>query len=186
MLDHRAIRSEHGPEAVPPKPHRFMAGVDPPFVQQVFDVSKRKGEPDVHHHRQADDLGRGLEITEGAGFCHFVSLSDHHARHKKTSPTKPALVIITCLAASGFPQPGAHLQVLQSQLASQDCLAAGHQSRSDATLRALPKPGRNVIAPKSGQRIGQNVVSRLGANRSMTTCHDDNILLVIDAIGHWG
>jgi len=26
-------------------------------VQQVFDIAKGEGEPDIHHHGQADDLG---------------------------------------------------------------------------------------------------------------------------------
>ncbi|NCX28643.1 MAG: hypothetical protein EBX20_08285, partial [Rhodobacterales bacterium] len=27
-------------------------------------------EPDIHHHRKADDLGAGLEITKWAALCH--------------------------------------------------------------------------------------------------------------------
>ena len=73
---------KHWPEPVPPKPHRFMADVYPSLVQKIFDVAKRQWELDVEHHRQADDLGRGPEALERVGFCHFVSLSDRHARHK--------------------------------------------------------------------------------------------------------
>jgi hypothetical protein len=45
-----------------------VAGVDAAFMEQVVDIPKRGREPDVQHHRQADDLGGGLEVPEGAGF----------------------------------------------------------------------------------------------------------------------
>ena len=49
--------SEHWAEAVPPISNRFVADVDAALVQQVFDIAKGEGEPDIHHHGQADDLG---------------------------------------------------------------------------------------------------------------------------------
>ena len=58
------------PEPVPPKPHRLVADDDAPFMEQVFDVSQREGEPDVHHHREADDLGAGLEVPEWRALAH--------------------------------------------------------------------------------------------------------------------
>jgi len=42
-----------------------MADFDATFVEQVLDVSKRQREPHVHHDREADDLGRRLEVLEG-------------------------------------------------------------------------------------------------------------------------
>jgi hypothetical protein len=39
-----------------------MSDVDASLMEQVLDVSQRKRETDVHHHREADDLGRSLEI----------------------------------------------------------------------------------------------------------------------------
>ena len=59
-------RGKHRPEPVPPEPHGLMQDFDPPFVQEVLYVAKRQREPDVEHHRQADDLRRGFEVTEGA------------------------------------------------------------------------------------------------------------------------
>ena len=44
-----------------------MRDVDPPLVQQVLDSPQRQRIADVHHHGQADDLGRGLEVAEDAG-----------------------------------------------------------------------------------------------------------------------
>ena len=38
--------------------------VDAPFEQQVLDLPQLQRIPDVHHHRQADDLGGTVEITE--------------------------------------------------------------------------------------------------------------------------
>ena len=42
-----------------------MADIDPAFMKQVLDLSQRQREPDIHHHRQADHLGRCLEVSEG-------------------------------------------------------------------------------------------------------------------------
>lgn len=46
-----------------------------PRYCKVFDVPDGQGEPDVHHHRQADDLGAGLESAEQVAFGHSVPLS---------------------------------------------------------------------------------------------------------------
>jgi len=42
---------------MPPKPNGFMADVSAAFMQQFLDISRRKWEPDVRNHRQAEDLG---------------------------------------------------------------------------------------------------------------------------------
>src|SRR5690606_28835863 len=58
------LAGEHRPEPMPPEPHGLVADVDAAFVQQVFDTPQRERKADVHHHRQADDLGRRLEVAE--------------------------------------------------------------------------------------------------------------------------
>src|SRR5690606_4110454 len=37
-------------KSVPPIANRFMTDVDTPFMKKVFDVAKRKGKSDIHHH----------------------------------------------------------------------------------------------------------------------------------------
>jgi hypothetical protein len=64
------LGGEDRAEAVPPEPDRLVADLDAALVQQILDVPERERETDVHHHRQADDLGRRLEVLEGAGFGH--------------------------------------------------------------------------------------------------------------------
>ena len=49
-----------------------MRDVDPALVQQVLDVPQQKRVANVHHHRQADDLRRRLEVAEYAGFAHAI------------------------------------------------------------------------------------------------------------------
>ena len=75
---------------MPPEPHRLVADVDAALVQQVLDVSERKREPDVHHHRQADDLGAGLEVPEGGAFGHPKRLAGRSARLNQILLTMPA------------------------------------------------------------------------------------------------
>ena len=45
----------------PVNPDRFNAA----FEQDVFDLAQRQRIADVHHHCEADDLGRTVEITKG-------------------------------------------------------------------------------------------------------------------------
>jgi len=42
-----------------------VANVDATFKQQVLDLPKGQWKADIHHHRQADNLRRGVKIAEG-------------------------------------------------------------------------------------------------------------------------
>jgi hypothetical protein len=44
---------------------RTVADIDAAFDQKVFNLTERQGIADVHHHRETDDLGRTVEISEG-------------------------------------------------------------------------------------------------------------------------
>ena len=65
---------EAGKKRLAGEPYRLVADLDAALVQQVIDVPERKREADVHHHRQADDLGAGLEPLERAFFGHAERL----------------------------------------------------------------------------------------------------------------
>jgi hypothetical protein len=54
---------KHRAEPVPPETYRLVA-IDASFKQKILDLAQRKRIPDIHHHRQADNLGRRVEITE--------------------------------------------------------------------------------------------------------------------------
>ena len=56
---------------MPPEPHGLVADLDAALVQQVLDITEREREADVHHHRQADNLGARLEPLEGEAFVLF-------------------------------------------------------------------------------------------------------------------
>ena len=55
---------EHWPKPVPPQTHRLVANVDATFEQNVFNLAQRQRIADVHHHSEANDLGRCLEVLE--------------------------------------------------------------------------------------------------------------------------
>jgi len=59
------LGGKHRTKPVPPEPHRFVAEVNAALKQQILDLPQRQRIADVHHHRQADDLGRTIEISEG-------------------------------------------------------------------------------------------------------------------------
>ncbi len=56
---------ERWTEPVPPVPNRLMADIDTALEQEIFYLSQGQRITDVHHHREADHLGRTVEITEG-------------------------------------------------------------------------------------------------------------------------
>ena len=58
------MRPGQRPDGVFRNDNRLMADIDPTFMEQILDLSQRKRKTDIHHHRQADDLGRHLEISE--------------------------------------------------------------------------------------------------------------------------
>jgi len=55
---------EHRAESVPPETNRLMAEIDATFMEQIFDVSKRQRNSDIHRHRKAVDLGQCLGIAK--------------------------------------------------------------------------------------------------------------------------
>ena len=52
-----------------------MRDVDTALVQRVLDVPQRKRVANIHHHREADDLGRLFETVEKAGIAHAARAS---------------------------------------------------------------------------------------------------------------
>jgi hypothetical protein len=58
------LRGEHRSEPVPPEPDRLVANVDAALEQQILDLAERQWLAHIHHHRQANDLGRRVEIAE--------------------------------------------------------------------------------------------------------------------------
>ena len=63
------LRGEHRTEPVPPEPDRLVADIDATFEQQIFDLPQRQRIADLYHHREADYLGRAVEVTEWIAHC---------------------------------------------------------------------------------------------------------------------
>ena len=62
---------KHRTEAIPPEPYCLVADVDAPLEQNILNLSQRQRIADIHHHREADHLGRAVEITEGLSLIHI-------------------------------------------------------------------------------------------------------------------
>ena len=58
------LGSGHRAEPVPPEPHRLVTDIDAALEQDVFNLAQRQRISNIHHHRQADDLRRRVEIAE--------------------------------------------------------------------------------------------------------------------------
>ena len=59
------LRGENRAEPVPPESYRLVADIDTAREQQVLDLAQRQRVPDIHHHREANDFWRTIEIAEG-------------------------------------------------------------------------------------------------------------------------
>jgi len=57
-----------------------MANINTAFLQQIFHISKRKWITHIHHHSQADDFRRRLEVLEWVAFYNPATLIAHPAR----------------------------------------------------------------------------------------------------------
>jgi len=58
------LHSKHRVKTVPSEPYRLVADINASFKQKILNLPQRQRIPDIHHHRQADNLGRRMEITE--------------------------------------------------------------------------------------------------------------------------
>lgn len=58
------LRGKHWTKTVPPGTHRLVADIDPSFMKQVLDLPQRQRKADIHHHGQADNRRRCLELSE--------------------------------------------------------------------------------------------------------------------------
>ena len=102
-------------------PCRFLANIDTALMQPVFDIAQCKLEPDIHHHLQAQDLVRNLEIAKRAAFCHPMKLRNHPIRLRPISsdsastgdfnPATALLKIIEALWPNGPRPAGFHLSL---------------------------------------------------------------------------
>jgi hypothetical protein len=68
-----------------------VANINATFMEQVFDLSQRKRIPNIHHHRQTDDRGRRLKISEWI-FHQETFLNPRRRRLKPDSPNTAVVI----------------------------------------------------------------------------------------------
>ena len=93
------LSGKHGTEPIPPQPYCLVANVDAAFEQYVFDLTQRQWIADVQHQREANDLGRTVEITEG--FLHPKRLRTTRSRIKRIFSDKAILTTESVCAFAG-------------------------------------------------------------------------------------
>jgi hypothetical protein len=62
-----------------------VTDINAALMQQVFNNTKRKRKTHIHHHSQADDFRRCLEVAKWRGFCHPETLRNRPALFKSVS-----------------------------------------------------------------------------------------------------
>ena len=68
---------------------RLMADIDTALGQQIFNLPQRQREPNTHHHCEAADLWRTVEVAEG--ISHLAKLWMPHLRINPFCLTTPSL-----------------------------------------------------------------------------------------------
>ena len=68
-----------------------MADFDAAFVQQILNIAERQREPNVQHHRQANDFRAALKALERVRFGHVQTLRDRPARLNRSLSDKTFL-----------------------------------------------------------------------------------------------
>ncbi len=70
-------------------------------MKEVLYVAERQREANVEHHRQADDLGACLEVTEREAFANAKRLARCPARLKRSSSDNAVLAETQTPAKNG-------------------------------------------------------------------------------------
>ncbi len=60
------LGGKHRPKPIPSDPHRLGVDIDAGFKAQVLNVPHRERVLHIHHHHEADDLGRGVNSGKGS------------------------------------------------------------------------------------------------------------------------
>ena len=59
---------------------RAMTDIDATLEQQIFDLPERQRIADVHHHSEADHLGRTVEVAEGIAHRQRLRITPHRLK----------------------------------------------------------------------------------------------------------
>ena len=128
------VACEQRPEPVPPHPYRLIAQIDPALEQQVFYISKAERVFHLHHHHEADHLGRGVEAPErarriGSGFAAHLRWLAPQCRSCHIALTEPS----RALNSAGLVELAAMITAG----------ADGEHIRNNASFSMRPFPRRN-------------------------------------------
>ena len=159
---------EYRAEPVPAETHGFVADVDPALVQKVFDIPKRKREPDIQHHRKAD-FRAGFEYLNGERFV--------MARRQGTTPPTSIVFLLTT-PDERLPAPVAGCQGHLSQTAGE--IAPRQQVGHITTIHndqnqlksILAKPGPSLHGTAS-HRLTRTTPATGNTPISQPTCADE-------------
>jgi hypothetical protein len=125
-----------------------VADIDATFKQQVFDLPQRQRIADVHHHREADYLGRTIEITKG--IAHRWRLWNAPVRLKPICSDTAGLAYTYAFGAhfghSESPEADAHkaLELADKAISIDDHHALAHGAAGGDKRRGVTGGGRSL------------------------------------------
>jgi hypothetical protein len=109
-----------------------VADIDATFKQQIFDLPQRKRIPDVHHYREADYLGRTIEISE-------------RVSHPPTLPTALARLKPICSDKAALAHLGRDADAAEAYSHAQEIRPQGIELPASWTRYRGPDGGRRLI-----------------------------------------
>jgi hypothetical protein len=121
----------------------LVTDVEAPLEEQIFDLPQRQRIADIHHHREADDLGRTVEISEGIAHRRRLRIlarrlkpiySDNALRRDTATSASPALLDAHGCAQRGGAQLHGYVQRGGARL-------HGYAQRSGAQLHGYAQRG---------------------------------------------
>ena len=111
-----------------------MADIDAAFVEQIFDLPQRKRKPDIHHHRQADDLGGRLEISEWISHRRMLRNAPHRLKPVSPDTARHAALSPYLFDAGGLSDPHLVVREESAPINGTGRLITGTQPLEDGNL----------------------------------------------------
>ena len=105
------------------------------LVKQVFDLPQQLRKADIHQIRQADEFGRGLEITEW--ISHPRTLRDVLPALKNFALTMPSEWVVTIVGIRSYIHT---MRIRQAILADLDAVKS---CAKEAYAKYVPRIGKN-------------------------------------------
>ena len=139
---------KHRTEPVPPVPNRLVADVDARSNRISSTLSQRQRIADIHHHHEADHLGRAVEITEGIAHRRRLRILARWLKPIYPDNARPASSRRSTWSSSRLPARLGSGPLLFSSLNMRRCCSGRGWSAVQPNKQPLRHPGGSLSHPE--------------------------------------